>query len=179
MHYNTAKANEHEQLDKRRALRREMTLAETLLWRVLRGRGEGRLRWRRQQGIGPYILDFYCAERRLCIELDGNSHDYKYEYDERRTEYLEAQGIRVMRFTNDQVTRCLDGVVAEIYQAAGYTPPPAPVGEGPGAGSVTSEARKSAPLPPTPPLTGAGGSPEKENPQTVRGGGKPGSSDKG
>ena len=152
MHYETAKANAHDQLDKRRALRREMTLAETLLWKMLRGRSEGRLRWRRQQGIGPYILDFYCSECKLCVELDGNSHDYKFEYDEQRTAYLKAQGIKVIRFSNDQVLSCLDGVVAAIARAAGDY-----------AANTLPHYAANTP-PPTPPLTGAGGTAEGAGP---------------
>lgn len=119
MHYNTAKANEAGQKDQRKSLRRNMTPAEALLWRSLRGRGAGGWKWRRQQGIGPFVLDFYCPALRLCIELDGSAHDYTYEYDEQRTAYLNAQGIRVVRFTNDQVFTCYDGVVAEIVRICG------------------------------------------------------------
>ena len=116
MHYTTAKANEYEQKDLRKSLRRNMTPAEAIMWRALRGRGAGGYKFRRQQGIGPYVLDFYCPELRLCIELDGSSHDYKYEYDEQRTTFLDKQGIRVIRFRNEQVYACVDGVVAEILR---------------------------------------------------------------
>ena len=133
MHYNTAKANAAEQKDQRKSLRQNMTPAEALLWRSLRGRGAGGWKWRRQQGIGPFVLDFYCPALRLCIELDGSAHDYTYEYDEQRTVYLNAQGIRVMRFTNEQVQKSYDGVVAEIIRVCGEmakntdpTPSPSP-----------------------------------------------------
>ena len=128
MHYNTAKANDATQKDQRKSLRSNMTPAEATLWRALKGRGAGGLKFRRQQGIGPYVLDFYCPERRLCVELDGSSHDYRYEYDEQRTQYLAEQGIRVVRFRNEQVFTCLDGVVAEIDRAAQLpTPVPTPL----------------------------------------------------
>ena len=65
MNYNTAKANDATQKDQRKALRSNMTPAEATLWRALKGRGAGGLKFRRQQGIGPYVLDFYCPERRL------------------------------------------------------------------------------------------------------------------
>ena len=119
MHYPTAKANAAEHKDQRKSLRLNMTPAESLLWRSLRGRGAGGWKWRRQHGIGPFVLDFYCPTLRLCIELDGSAHDYTYEYDERRTAYLKEQGIRVVRFTNDQVQTCHDGVVAEIVRICG------------------------------------------------------------
>jgi very-short-patch-repair endonuclease len=69
-----------------------VTSAEATLWRALKRRGAGGLKFRRQQGIGSYVLDFYCPDRRLCVELDGSSHDYRYEYDEARTQFLAEQG---------------------------------------------------------------------------------------
>ena len=116
MHYNSAEANAAEHKDQRKSLRRNLTPAEATLWRALKGRGAGGWKFRRQQGIGPFILDFYCPEVRLCVELDGSVHDYSYDYDEQRTAYLNAQGIRVVRFRNEQVFTCLDGVVAEIVR---------------------------------------------------------------
>ena len=118
MHYPSAKSNAAEQKDYRKALRNNMTPAEAMLWRALKGRGAGGMKFRRQQGIGPFILDFYCPEHMLGIELDGSSHDYKYEYDEERTEYLRRQGIRLLRFSNQQVFSSLQGVLAEIMRAA-------------------------------------------------------------
>ena len=121
MHYPTAKANAKEEKVYRKTLRNNMTPAEATLWRTLKGRGAGGLKFRRQQSIGPFILDFYCPKYRLGIELDGTSHDYKYEYDETRTEYLHGQGIRILRFTNQQVFTSLEAVLAEIVSAAkGY-----------------------------------------------------------
>ena len=116
MHYNNAKANSPQQKDIRKLLRRNMTAAEAVLLRALRGRGVGGWKFRRQQGIGPYVLDFYCPELRLCVELDGSSHDYRFEYDEQRTAFLDEQGIRVVRFRNEQVWTSIDGVVAEIVR---------------------------------------------------------------
>ena len=118
MHYPSAKSNAAEQKDYRKALRNNMTPAEAMLWRALKGRGAGGMKFRRQQGIGPFILDFYCPEHMLGIELDGSSHDYKYEYDEERTEYLRRQGIRLLRFSNQQVFSSLQGVLGEIMRAA-------------------------------------------------------------
>ena len=118
MHYPTAKANATELKDSRKALRNNMTPAEATLWRALKGRGAGGMKFRRQQGIGPFVLDFYCPEYRLGIELDGASHDYKFEYDEKRTEYLRGQGIRLLRFSNQQVFAAMEGVLAEIVRVA-------------------------------------------------------------
>ena len=103
MHYHSAEANSKDQREKRKTLRNNSTVAESLLWRVLRNRLCGGWKFRRQQGLGPYILDFYCPELRLCIELDGSSHDYRYEHDEERTTYLSLQGISVLRYKNEQV----------------------------------------------------------------------------
>ena len=84
------------------------------------------MKFRRQQGIGPFILDFYCPEHRLGIEIDGSSHDYKYEYDENSTEYLREQGVRILRFTNQQVFTALQAVIAEIVSAANEVTDPTP-----------------------------------------------------
>ena len=143
MHYLTAKANVTEQKENRKALRNNMTPAEATLWRALKGRGVGSMKFRRQQGIGPFVLDFYCPECLLAIELDGASHDYKYEYDEKRTEYLRRQGIRILRFSNQQVFTSMQGVLAEIVRVAKEdtdpqllvtdpTPNPSPTREGSG-----------------------------------------------
>ncbi len=126
MHYNAAKANAAKQKGQRKALRNNLTLAEATLWRALKGRGAGGLKFRRQQGIGSYMLDFYCPEHQLCVELDGSSHDYRYEYDEARTRYLAEQGIRAVRFPNEQVFTCLNGVVEEIVRAAQEVTAPTP-----------------------------------------------------
>ena len=116
MHYKTAKANESEQKILRKELRSHATPAEAVLWKMLKGRNADGMKFRRQQGIGPYVLNFHCPELRLWVELDGSSHDYKYEYDEQRTEFLQNQGIRVLRFSNEQVWQGLDFVVDEIVR---------------------------------------------------------------
>ena len=84
-------------------------------------------KFRRQQAWGPFILDFFCWEHRLAIELDGGQHfeDVTADYDARRTAYLERQGIRVLRFTNDQVFKERNAVLEQILrelQGAGPSP---------------------------------------------------------
>jgi very-short-patch-repair endonuclease len=79
--------------------------------------------------LGRYIADFYCADARLCIEVDGDSHAEpdQVEYDAARTRALEAEGYRVIRFTNRDISRDLEGVLATIAQACGTLatrPPP-------------------------------------------------------
>ena len=100
----------------RKSLRKNMTSAEAALWKALRSRGAGGYKFRRQHGIGPYVLDFYCPALRLCIELDGSSHDYRFDYDEQRTKFLGEQGIWVVRFRNEQIWASVNGVVAEIIR---------------------------------------------------------------
>ncbi len=143
MHYNGAKANDSVNKDRRKVLRKDATPAEVVLWQIMRKRGVGGYKFRRQQGIGPYILDFYCADLRLCVELDGHSHWMKNEYDLKRTQYLNSVGIRVIRFSNDHVLSNVESVRSEILRAAqkivgkSSTPPLTPPlpGEGNGSGN--------------------------------------------
>jgi very-short-patch-repair endonuclease len=85
--------------ERARSLRRAMTLPEVLLWQDLRGCRCAGLRFRRQHPIGPYILDFYCAEMRLAVEVDGAAHDHEGQarHDARRDAWLAQRDIRVMR----------------------------------------------------------------------------------
>jgi very-short-patch-repair endonuclease len=102
-------------LARSRELRHPQTPAEATLWHVLRNRNFG-YKFRRQHPIGPFIIDFYCAEVRLCIEVDGPSHfeDNQQEYDATRTSYLESLGYHVIRCTNDAIRYNINGVIAEI-----------------------------------------------------------------
>ena len=101
-----------------RELRRQMTDAECLLWGLLRARRFGGFKFRRQKAIGRYIVDFYCASCRLAIELDGGGHaePRQQRYDGRRTEALNAAGIVVLRFWNDEVVRETEAVLEEIWR---------------------------------------------------------------
>ena len=95
-----------------RELRRNMTKAERRLWRRLRGEQLG-VKFRRQQPIGRYIVDFVCLERRLVVEVDGGQHDGS-EYDRERDEWLEREGYRVVRFWDNEVMKEIEGVMEEI-----------------------------------------------------------------
>ena len=89
----------------RQNLRNNATAPEAILWRLLKGKQIDGLKFRRQFGLGPYVLDFYCPEIRLCIELDGEVHK-SYEqtqYDEIRTRFIASNHIKVIRFENDVV----------------------------------------------------------------------------
>jgi len=103
-----------------RELRHNLTPAEQLLWSRLRGRQLG-AKFRKQHPIGPYIVDFYCAERALIIEVDGDSHftPEGIEHDVARTDYLTATGLSIVRFTNDEVRHYLGSVMQRIQAAAG------------------------------------------------------------
>ena len=104
-------------LARARELRRPQTPAETTLWRVLRNRNL-QYKFRRQHPIENFIVDFYCAQAKLCIEIDGFTHlePSQAEYDAARTTYLEESGYKVIRFTNDDVRHNLDAVVGEIIR---------------------------------------------------------------
>lgn len=98
-----------------RELRQPLTPAESALWQVLRNRNLG-FKFRRQHEIEFFIIDFYCAEVKLCIEIDGESHLTKeqQEYDAARTEYLESLDRIVIRFTNQDVRYKIHAVVQGI-----------------------------------------------------------------
>jgi very-short-patch-repair endonuclease len=98
-------------------LRREMTPAERLLWARLRGNRLQGFHFRRQQIIEPYIVDFYCHQAGLIIEVDGDVHAGQQDYDRQREQQLQARGIRVLRFTNREVVNQLDEVLHTILTA--------------------------------------------------------------
>jgi very-short-patch-repair endonuclease len=110
----------------RRRLRKELTPAEAQLWsRLRRGQLRGH-RFRRQYSIGPYCVDFYCVQAKLAIEVDGDTHftPEAKRYDAPRQDYIEAFGIRLLRFTNAEVYDNLDGVLEAIARALGLEEPP-------------------------------------------------------
>ncbi|CAN5139666.1 hypothetical protein BH10PSE1_BH10PSE1_33290 [soil metagenome] len=127
-----------------RAQRRALTPPEARLWVCLRRRSLGSLKFRRQHPIGPYVLDFYCAEAGLAVEVDGSSHDHldRVEHDRRRTAWLVANGVKVLRLAAEDVRVNLDGVLVAIREAAeadvrlknpstpSGSPSPSPSGDG-------------------------------------------------
>jgi very-short-patch-repair endonuclease len=100
-----------------KVLRKSLTQPERTLWAMLKGNKQG-MHFRRQHAVGIYILDFYCATARLCVEVDGPSHADKAAYDARRTKWLSEQGIRVLRFSMEEVERHPAVVIASIKSAA-------------------------------------------------------------
>jgi len=97
-----------------RALRKQMTRAEDILWAQLRGSRLNGAKFRRQVPIDRYVADFYCHAAKLVVELDGRQHEWFSDCDAGRTEILERLGIRVIRFTNAEVCDDIDAVLARI-----------------------------------------------------------------
>jgi very-short-patch-repair endonuclease len=100
-----------------RTLRRQMTLPEVLLWRALRKRPRG-LKFRRQHPSGVYILDFFCSDARLAIEIDGETHATATERDGVRDAWFAATGIATLRIPARDVLGNLDGVLMAVMDAA-------------------------------------------------------------
>lgn len=103
-------------LNLKRQLRSNMTGPETRLWSRLRARQFQGLKFRRQHGIGPYIVDFYCPEQSLVIEVDGDSHADADQIvkDGQREKYLRSRGLRVIRYINDDIVKNMDGVLEDL-----------------------------------------------------------------
>lgn len=135
--------------DAARAQRKNPTPSESLLWESLRARRLDGRAFRRQQPIGPFIVDFYCPEERLVVEVDGPIHDHQQREDAGRQEALESLDLRFVRITADQVTFDLQGTLACIraaFRCSTPLPPPSPlVGEGPGVGGMPRRAPHHAP----------------------------------
>src|SRR5262245_59459103 len=108
-------------MNQARELRKRLTDAECLLWRHLRSRQLGGYKFRRQQPLGRFVVDFACLEKRLIIEWDGGHHNEPEQamHDSRRSEWLAQQGFCVMRFWDHEVLKQLDEVKVAIHQALG------------------------------------------------------------
>lgn len=107
-----------ENLERKRRLRSEMTRPERLVWSRIRAKQFEALKFRRQHGIGPYIVDFYCPERGVVIEIDGDVHAGESEAarDQRRESYLRSLGLQVIRYMNDDVLNRLDAVLEDLWE---------------------------------------------------------------
>lgn len=108
--------------ERRRDLRNESTSAEATLWLAIKNRKLAGRKFRRQYSVGNYILDFYCPEENLAIELDGQVHfsDSAMERDARRKDYLRKNGIRVLRFENKWVFEELEWLLQIIEKNFGW-----------------------------------------------------------
>ena len=112
-------------LARARELRQPLTPQENKLWQRLRGKQLDGLKFRRQHPIYRFILDFYCPQQKLVIEIDGDAHaePEQQRYDQARAEWLEQRGLRVIRFTNREVETNLEGVLMTIAQACAVDGP--------------------------------------------------------
>jgi very-short-patch-repair endonuclease len=97
-----------------RSMRREPTEPETRLWLALRAKRFEAVKFRRQKVIGPYIVDFAARDPMLVIEVDGDTHAGRERQNAERTHYLEQQGYRVIRFSNQDVMTNLEGVLTHL-----------------------------------------------------------------
>ena len=102
-------------------LRKNQTQQEVILWAYLRGAQLG-FKFKRQHSIGPYILDFYCPDKKLAIELDGAQHLDNKEYDQERDNYLLTLDIKTVRFWNSEITNNISGVLQEIVSRLSSPP---------------------------------------------------------
>ena len=105
-----------------RELRKQLTPAEAKLWERLRSRQLGGFKFRRQQPIGAFIADFYCASSRLIVEIDGGIHNAQRESDRLRVQQLTERGYQLIRFTNEEVEREIETVLGKIRDANGRGP---------------------------------------------------------
>jgi very-short-patch-repair endonuclease len=106
-----------------RKLRQEETEAEKVLWNALRGKRLNGLKFRRQHPYENTILNFFCVEHQLVVELDGSVHDLpdQSEYDEQRTKFLNEHGLRVVRFRNEDILKSLPIILQKIIEITSHS----------------------------------------------------------
>ena len=114
------------QKSKAQLLRKNQTVTEKQLWRYLRNKQLAGFKFRRQHEVGVYIVDFVCPEKRLIVELDGGQHLEQFDYDLKRTGFLERKGYQVIRFWNNEVINELEMVLEEIIRKLESLPSPRP-----------------------------------------------------
>ena len=100
--------------EKAKMLRGKMTREEKILWSKLNDKENFSLKFRRQHPIANYVADFYCHPKRLVIEIDGGSHKYLKEFDQQRENDMQEFGIKSIRFSNEQINKDLQNVLAKI-----------------------------------------------------------------
>ncbi len=126
--------NKKELKDTRRMLRKNQTFTEKIVWLYLRNRATDGYKFRRQYSVDRFVLDFYCPELKMAIELDGSVHDVpeQKEYDAERQKYIEKFGIRFVRIRNEEIAGNAEMAFARIEEAIrDLTPSPSPYkGEG-------------------------------------------------
>ena len=114
--------NKRELKETRKKFRRNATSAEAVLWKMLKHKQIQGLKFRRQHSVGKLILDFYCPEKKLAIELDGEYHAIpgKETLDSKRDNFLISLGIKILRFENKIVFEDPEMIIEEIIKVAGY-----------------------------------------------------------
>lgn len=107
-----------------RKLRQDATDPEALMWACLRNRRVNKRKFRRQHALAPYVLDFYCADLKLSIELDGGQHNTNEgkQHDKAREAFLRSLGIETLRFSNEEFMRNTDSVMNVIWNRTTLTP---------------------------------------------------------
>ncbi len=116
-------------IPRKRKLRRQATHAEQVLWKALRAKQFLSIKFKRQHGIGPYIVDFCAPRISLVIEIDGDVHAYDTQkaYDEIRQKEIQSVGYSLLRFSNEEVLRNLEGVLMEIAEFLKTSPQSPPL----------------------------------------------------
>ena len=111
-HYNKSAMKQ-----RRKTLRKNLSKAEAIMWNHLSRRQMNGYKFRRQHSVDQYVIDFYCPELKLAIEIDGDSHFMSGAevQDKIRQEYIESFGIKFLRFTNEDVYKNIDGVCQTVY----------------------------------------------------------------
>jgi very-short-patch-repair endonuclease len=115
---NIMSAYPHYIIDVARLLRKRSTIPEKILWERLRRHQLGGLKFKRQHHVGRYIVDFFCGELNLIVELEGGIHDetIQKEYDEARFEELESCGYKILRIKNDEVINNIENIIKKILK---------------------------------------------------------------
>ena len=108
----------NEKLEMAKAMRRRMTLGERCFWNMVRNEKVLGLHFRRQQVLHGFIADFFCNDLNLVVEVDGGIHEQQKDYDELRTKIINQYGIKVLRFTNEEVINKSDWVLKKLQEAA-------------------------------------------------------------
>jgi very-short-patch-repair endonuclease len=113
-----------------RQLRKDQTKAEKTVWELIRNRKCRGLKFRRQHVIEGFVLDFYCHEARLGIEIDGGIHIKRKDYDLLRQEAIESEGITIIRVTNNEIKKDKRSILNKIKETIGPISTPSPSGRG-------------------------------------------------
>jgi len=120
----------HDLPSRAKHLRQNMTWHEQVLWSVLRNRNFHNYKFRRQMGLGNYIVDFVCFPARLIVELDGRGHAEQQKYDAARTQWLNSQGFRVVRFWNrgmeEDINVVMETTLRRLREVPPHPPTPSP-----------------------------------------------------